>query len=446
SSNRGLYLATFYSNIGTFLFGIALGWTGPAENPIMEKGAYGFTPTHGEWDTVCALLPLGAASSCVPMGLLMRSHGCKLTLLAQLLPNCLGWGLTVFAQSLPMLCVGRFVLGVSGGAHCVAVPVYSAAISPKDRRGSMGVVFHGTLMFGVFYSGLIARVLDLRYVNSINLLLQPLGLLTLLLPESPIFYVDRENLSRAQASLRWLRGKEYDQGMEMDYLMREPTESEINLRRNPMLGCSQKKPRRSLARILALAVFQKMCGAVIFIIYGMNMMLCLRFRPEWVTSLGVAGIVGFLFCFFLVDRLGRRFLLIFTVTVILLMGILLSLYFHLLLQKEVPALQWTALVLVFVFVVAYTAGLGPLVWLLNVELTVRPMQHFSCALAATLNWLIAFALVVWYSSHPVKCHGYLFLLFSVIMVMVLLFALIFLPETMNCSSEKIQKRLGGIMN
>jgi len=115
-NNVGLYKATLYSNIGSFFFGIAVGWSGTAERSVMEQHSYSFQPTELQWSGVCILLTLGAALWCLPMGLMVRLLGCRRTILIQLLPNFLGWFLTVFARSVPMV----FVLPIqtpSTGSH-----------------------------------------------------------------------------------------------------------------------------------------------------------------------------------------------------------------------------------------------------------------------------------------------------------------------------------------
>ncbi|KAH8353885.1 hypothetical protein KR084_011589 [Drosophila pseudotakahashii] len=445
-SNVGLYKATFYSNLGSFFFGIAMGWSGAVEKSVMEQHSYFLHPTAAEWNGVCILLTLGAALWCIPMGYMVRSCGCKRTILIQLVPNTLGWCLTAFARSVYMLYAGRFVLGMCGGAHCVAVPIYSAEICTKKQRGAMGVIFQGACICGVLYSFTMSIFLELWLVNFLNLGLLTLGLLQILMPESPIYYVDRGNIPKAEATLQYLRGKKYETRKEIDQLMREPTQSELDVRQGPMGGFKYKKIRRSLARTLALAVLQKLCGALIFIFYAPNLLTCLKIQREYgsIQALGVTA--GFVICFLLVDRVGRRPLLIYSSSVMFFMSAFLGLYFKIWMFMETTVLPWVALVCISFFVGAYTAGVGSLSWLLNVELIVKPMRPVGCAIVCAANWLTAFFVVCWFASHEIKCQPYLFLLFAIIAVIILLFSLVAIPETRNLSSAKIQQRMGGVMN
>ncbi|XP_017084733.2 glucose transporter type 3 [Drosophila eugracilis] len=445
-NNFGLYKATFCSNIGSFLFGIALGWSGSVQSSVIEQSFYDFQLSDTDWNLICLLLILGAALWCVPAGFLVRYIGCRRTILLQLLPNTVGWFLTIFAKSVSMVYAGRFFLGMCGGAHCVAVPIYSAEISTIKKRGAMGVLFHGSCLFGVIYSFTMNLFLDVWIANLLNLGLVTLALLQILMPESPAYYVDRGNIPQAEASLRYLRGKHYDTRRELDNLMLEPTPSEQDVRQGPMRGFKYKKVRRSLSRALVLAVLQKLRGAMIFVFYTPSVLECLKMQRCIGILLCVAVFIGFAICFLLVDRVGRRPLLIISSAINFFVSVFLGLYFQIWLPMETVVLPWIALLCIGLFVGSYASGVGTLTWLLNVELLVRNMRPVGCAIIAASNWTTAFVVILWFSSHTMSCQPYIFLLFAIIALIILLYTLVYIPETMNLSSSKIQQRLGGIMN
>ncbi|XP_017056156.2 glucose transporter type 3 [Drosophila ficusphila] len=444
--NCGLYKATFYSNIGSFLFGIAVGWTAATEKSVMDRSFYKFHTSPGEWSAVCNMLTLGAALWCIPVGLMARSCGCKRTILIQAVPNTLGWFIIVFAQSVTMLYLGRFILGMCGGAHSVVVPIYLAEISTAKKRGAMVVLYQGACICGVFYSFAMSVFVEMWIFHVVTLALLPLLFLQILMPETPGYYVDRGKIGEAEETLRWLRGKKYNPRREIDHLAGHETYSEQDARQGPLRGFKFKKIRRSLARCLALAVFQKLCGALIFIFFGQQLMNCLRIHHIYLSVVCLAVALGCLACFLLVDRLGRRPLLILSTVVIFFVSAFLGLYFKIWMSSDFPVLSWTALVCIALFMGAHMVGLGTLFWVLNVELIVRYMRPVGCSLILTCNWLTAVFVLCWYSGHEMKCQPYLFMLFAIIALMSLLFCMVYIPETKLLSSEKIQERLGGIMN
>ncbi|KAH8247123.1 hypothetical protein KR032_009636, partial [Drosophila birchii] len=441
-NNVGLYVATFYSNIGSFFFGIAMGWTCGAEQSVMYQSAYGFTPSRLQWNYVIVLLSLGAMVWCLPAGFLLRWFGCKRTMLAQLLPNTLGWFLTVWGYNINMLYAGRFILGMCGGAHCVAVPIYSAEISSIRNRGIMGVCFYGACIVGVVYSNLISCFLEISKVNLINLVLLLLCSLQFLMPESPAYYVKRQKMEFAENSIRWLRGKNYNVSKEMARLTKDPTQSELDQHQNPRQSFKYQMARRSLGRVLVLAMLQKACGAYAFVLYSNDLVACLTLPKEVSVSLGVPAVGGFLACLFLVERLGRKKLLIVCSSIMFFANIIIGIGFKLFMENGGDVLPWVTFICVPVFVGAFTAGPGTLNWLLTVELFAPPLRPLGCSIAATVNWLCASLAVFWYASFNLVCQPYLFLAFAIVAAITLLFALAYIPETKGISSKRIQYRMG----
>ncbi|KAH8289014.1 hypothetical protein KR054_000941, partial [Drosophila jambulina] len=441
-NNAGLYRATFYSNLGSFFFGIAMGWTGGAEESVMQRSTYGYTPSKLQWNYVCVLLTLGALVWCLPTGFLLRWCGCKRTILVQLLPNTLGWCLTVWGQDIHMLYAARFILGMCGGAHCVAVPIYSAEISSIRKRGIMGVCFYGACIVGMAYSIVMSSFLNIRLINIINLILLLICLLQFRMPESPAYYLKRRKFERAEDSLRWLRGKNHNVSKEIEFLTKSPSQSEHNQQQHPYQGFKYAKVRRSLFRVLVLAVFHKLCGAYVFILYSYELVACLKLPKYLVPALVVPALVGYLVCMFLVERVGRKHLLVVCSAIMFFATVIIGIGYKLFLENGGDILPWVTYFCIPIYVGAYTTGLGTLTWLLTVELVSPPMRPLVCSIAATTSWLCASMAIFWYSSIKVVCQPYLFLLFAIVSVLSLLFTLAYIPETKGLPTSRILRRMG----
>ncbi|XP_036327512.1 glucose transporter type 3-like [Rhagoletis pomonella] len=127
------YVAALSAAGGAFAAGTLLGWTSPAEVKI-NNGAYDFEVSKSEFSWVGSAMTLGAAFVCIPTGILINLVGRKLAMLLLVLPFTLGWGLLIWAQNVPMMFVARFLLGIAGGAFCVAAPMYTGEIGNKGPR------------------------------------------------------------------------------------------------------------------------------------------------------------------------------------------------------------------------------------------------------------------------------------------------------------------------
>lgn len=136
----GIKLNVFRSNIllnflkilstatgGAFAAGTALGWSSPTKSLLVNttNPEYDFEITNQDFAWVGSFVTLGAALVCLFIGAVIQILGRKLTMLLLIIPFTLGWALVTFASNLSMLYVGRFLLGVSGGAFCVTAPTYT---------------------------------------------------------------------------------------------------------------------------------------------------------------------------------------------------------------------------------------------------------------------------------------------------------------------------------
>lgn len=94
----------------------------------------------------------------------------------------------------------------------------------------------------------------------------------------------------------------------------------------------------------------------------------------------------------LVDRLGRKVLLILSSTFIGLMLFVLGLYFFLLDSESgvVKNLGWLPLTSTCVYLIAYSIGYGPLPWLIMSEIYSKEYNAIASPITGSFAWLFAF--------------------------------------------------------
>lgn len=147
-----------------------------------------------------------------------------------------------------------------------------------------------------------------------------------------------------------------------------------------------------------------------------------------------------------VDKLGRRILLLASALMMALCTIALGIYFHLKSQDEanVTNLGWLPIAAMCIFIVMFSFGFGPVPWLMMGELFAQDIKGFAAALAGTTNWLLAFLITKTFTSLRVSLgSGGTFWLFSGLTILGAVFVFMFLPETKGKSLAEIQELLGG---
>ncbi|XP_017856980.1 PREDICTED: glucose transporter type 3-like [Drosophila arizonae] len=425
------YLAGLISNFGVFCFGATMGWALFDDQPSSESArTFIVGKSSRQWTN--SLLPLGAACFCMPMGVMMKKHGSRGLMIFQLLPYTCGWLLVIFARNVYMVYVGRYLLGICGAALCVAVPVYNVEISQLKARGLMGSMFYGAIVYGIVFANILEHFLGEQLVNIIVLSMALLNCSVKILPQSPAFYILHGKLGHARAALHWLHGNE---AIDIEALTAEmimPTEIEEEHTHKYL--CGHKYAQLNVPRASVMLLLYQLSGGVVICGFLRDILLpfsSVFHKYEWIVWL--AMILGHLICFLLVDRIGRRVILVLSAVFMFLASLYLCTWFQWLTHTKWNFQPLTAL---FLFIASFSFGMGPVSWILYVELIIEPSRALGCSFAATLGWLTASAMVFVYANNLyLQTVFYLMLL---VCFVTLIFVVIFIPETKGLTSLQIQ--------
>jgi Sugar (and other) transporter. len=95
-----------------------------------------------------------------------------------------------------------------GGAFSLTAPAYTSEISQKEIRGSLGSYFQLMVTIGILFGYGVGSATTV-FVLSVICGIIPLvfGAIFWFMPETPLYYLQKGQKDRAQASLQWLRGK-----------------------------------------------------------------------------------------------------------------------------------------------------------------------------------------------------------------------------------------------
>lgn len=175
---------------GALAAGTFLGWTAPAEIPLVQKHEYGFPISAEDFSWIGSIANVGAAVVCFPIGILMKSVGRKWAMLSMVLPLLIGWMLIVFANNVTMLMAGRFLLGAGGGAFCIAAPTYTAEIAEPSIRGTLGTFCELMITVGILFVYAVEAVGSVRMLSAIcGAIPIVFGAIFFFMPESPYYFV-----------------------------------------------------------------------------------------------------------------------------------------------------------------------------------------------------------------------------------------------------------------
>lgn len=258
------YVAALAATGGALAAGTTLGWTSPVELRLEEDFDFPISAEQFSW--IGSMMNLGAAFVCIPIGILVGIIGRKLTMLSLIIPFTIGWALLIWPNGVAMMYVGRFFVGVAGGAFCVTAPMYTSEIAENEIRGSLGTFFQLMVTVGILFSYAVGSGVNVMVLSIIcGCIPLVFGAVFVFMPETPFYLIQNNKTESAIKSIGWLRGKDYDHKNELTDLQNESEHMKQN-KISIVEGLKRPATIRALSIGLGLMFFQQMSGinAVIF--------------------------------------------------------------------------------------------------------------------------------------------------------------------------------------
>lgn len=415
----------------------------------MEAGDYGFPITPEQFSWIGSIMNIGAAVVCIPIGLIMNMIGRKFAMLGLVLPFILGWALLIWANNVETMIAGRFFLGIAGGAFCVTAPAYTGEIASKEIRGILGSFFQLMITIGILFAYAVGAGVDAFYLSIICAIIPLIfGVVFVFMPESPTYLVSKDKSDKAVDAIRWLRGDQYDANSELSQLQTDFQESKA-VKVSLLRAFGRPASIRAMTIAIGLMFFQQVSGINAVIFYSTDIFRDANtgIEAEMATIIiGVIQVVATFVATSVVDKLGRRILLLASGSLMAVCTIALGAYFFIKDQDtaRVENMGWLPVVALCIFMVMFSFGYGPVPWLMMGELFASDIKGVAGAIAGTTNWLLAFLITKTFGNLRTAIGGgETFWLFSGLTIVGTVFVFFFCPETKGKSLTEIQVILSG---
>ncbi len=335
----------------------------------------------------------------------------------------------------------RFLGGIGVGASTIAAPTYVSEIAPAHKRGQLVALYQFNIVFGIlvaFISNFLLKDVGTQPwrwmvgIEALPAVLYLLGILTV--PKSPRWVLFKlKDLAQAQAIFKEISGKELT-GSEIEEIQVEQESDN----QKPLFSKTYRFP---IILAFLIAFFNQLSGINAFLYYAPRIFEAagLEESAALLSSIGI-GVTNLIFTLlglYLIDKIGRRLLMI-----IGSIGYIISLSL-----VSIAFLQgWQGIsvpVFLFLFIASHAIGQGAVIWVFISEIfpdSLRAQgQSFGCSVHWVLAALITLFMPVALSAFPNP--GYVFILFAGMMVLQLVFVLFMMPETKGISLERLSKQL-----
>jgi len=422
---------------------------------LADKDYQVFTSSF-QADLFGSVVNLGAIPGALVGGRLADKAGRRMTLVL-MMPLCIlslvligVWG----QGSLAALYIGRFLSGSVVGVVSATVPVFIAETSPTALRGALGACNQLAITIGILLAYVLGSFVfrDPKEPDAIcqwhNLALSicvPAALLLgfgLCMPETPHWYIQRNQLEQAERSLQRLNRVE--SGAQMLHLARTSPEPvrEQALTLGETFARLRQTPRSFRMGLLMMGI-QQFSGVNALIFYQITILTDAGI--EWANTAGVITMVLQVIItaisVVLMDRAGRRVLLLVSLFGMFCSAFLLGVYFAIQDGGPVKA-SWLCVGCMFAYIAFFGIGLGPIPWLLMAEIYTADVRGLACGLATVANWTGAFLVTVSVSTlRDALTYQGLFWAYAVVIAAGFSYVYVAVPETKGRTLEEVTRLL-----
>ncbi|KAL2723977.1 hypothetical protein V1478_008490 [Vespula squamosa] len=440
------YVASFSASIGAIAAGMSVAWTSQAGiNGANIAKIYNISITAEEFSWIGSLAAFGSAISCVPIGTLTDIIGRKYAMLILVIPFTIGWLCIIFANSVILFYIGRFLTGFSGGAFCVTIPIYTSEIAETEIRGRLGLFYQLFLTLGILMVNILNFNVNMYQLSIISGFAPIIfGVTFFFMPESPVYYLIKGNEDAARKIYIKFRGTQYD--IEPELSMQKRVIEEANKHKVSFLTLLNTKAcKKGILISYGLMGFQQFSGvnALAFYIGPIVETAGGSVGPKEAAIIkSVIGIIMVFISTLVVDRLGRKILLTISIIVMCLSLLAFGIYFYLMERTNTSSLGWLPLFCICSYIISFALGFGPIPWMMIAELFSPETKAIAGSSACLLNWIVAFIVTKTFVNLNDTIHIYgTFWLFSLVCAIAIGFVLFVVPETKGKTLEQIQHEL-----
>ncbi|GFS79916.1 facilitated trehalose transporter Tret1 [Nephila pilipes] len=439
---RKMYFAALSALLMGLAMGTTIGYTAPATYDMRNNPDSPVKPSIDGITWIGSALAVGSMPGSLLAGPVADKIGRKSTLIMNILPFVIGWITIGFAHNAGAIIAGRLICGFASGVISVVVPMYCVEISTSKVRGLLGASFQGFVVIGQLVSVIIGSYVTWEYLALVGA-----GVVTLTLfcfipfPESPRWLLAHDDMKGAVEVMRDLQGIHINVEEECNKILRD-----LNNQPKGLLTLNEcKHPSVYKPAIIAtiLMFFHQFSGSNAVLFYSSSIFEASKefMDPEKSSIiLGVVQVVVTLFSNNIVDRAGRKILLILSSSLMSVSLTVLGTYYYISTDNKVFQLHydWIPLCSLISFLFAFALGFGSIPALMAAEMIPLRARSTIGGLILFANSTFAFIITKTFSELEDLVHNYgTFWTYASISLVGCFFVILVVPETKGKELEDI---------
>lgn len=347
------------------------------------------------------------------------------------------------AWNWPALIIFRFIGGLGIGGSSVLGPMYIAEIAPAEWRGRLVGFFQVNIVVGILLAYMSNALIDTLHLGATEwrwqLGVSAIPALFFLfalfgIPRSPRWLAMQAKLDEALSVLRLT-------GIPSPEHELQEIVSSIHLERSSSADpLFSRRYRLPVFLAITVGMFCQLSG-INAILYYLNDIFALAGATKvsgalQAVAVGAANLVATLIAMAVIDRLGRRKLLL-TGTAGLVVCLAAVSYVFMTHQH----LQWLVWLLI-AYIACFAFSQGAVVWVYISEVFPTRVRSKGQALGSSSHWVTNAIISLIFPIMATSSGAYPFIFFGAMMVLDFILILKYYPETKGVSLEQMQHNFG----
>ncbi|KAK0128825.1 hypothetical protein ONS95_000775 [Cadophora gregata] len=482
------YLMCAFAAFGGIFFGYDTGWMGgimgmpyyirqytglPYPDPDDAAAVAAFVLPGWQQSLLTGILSCGTFFGAIVSGDIADRIGRRWTIISGCLIFSVGCICQTASTGLALMVVGRLIAGLGVGFISAIIILYMSEIAPKKVRGALVAGYQFCITVGILMANCVVYATQDRDDSGsyrIPVAVQFLWAIILgaglfFLPESPRYFVKQGKIEEATKALANVRGQPADSQFIQDELAEIIANHEYELSVVPEtsylgswancfkgdIGRASSNIRRTLLGI-GLQMMQQLTGINFIFYYGVVFFKSLGtisnpFLISLITTL--VNVLSTPAAFWLVERVGRRNLLIFGGT-----GMVIAQYIVGIVGVTVgedkgddtnTAAVSAMIAFICINITFFATTWGPCAWIVIGEVFPLPIRSRGVGLSTASNWfwncIIAIITPYLVDAQYANLSFKIFFMWGSLCMVSVLFAYFLVPETKGLSLEQVDRML-----
>lgn len=376
------------------------------------------------------------------------SIGRKHSIIISIVIGTVCWIMIACAKNIKIICAARFLSGIIGNVAFVSTPMYIAEISEEAVRGFLSGMTYLGMLLGLITTYLVVPYMEIWQSSLVGVAILVTQFCTFtFMPESPYFYLMKNNREKASKSLKWLRNTDDVEDELVELAAAVERQQNEKGRIQDLLTVPSNRKGMTIMSVLNGAQHFTGISVILMNLHSIFLAAESDFVDDRISAIifSILMFISAMTAVSFVDRAGRKILLTVSSFFTAFCLSVVAIYFTFKTSGyDTKPYSWIPVAATMAYAVVFKIGLGIVPIVLTGELFPTSVKAMGMTFADAMYVIFSILSVYMYQmlSNRFGLHAP-FYIFASTSLLTAAFSYFYVPETKGKTLEEIQFMLKG---